>query len=104
MDESKIKEEAPLLFSLDKKNIHRVPDGFFDAMEGEICKQVITKTTVRFERTKWWFEFSAAAVLVLGVLIGAAIYFPFRSENANTSVSSVSSVSETSAAVYYPLL
>lgn len=64
MEDFNLKNEAPKLLSLKKKNIYQVPDGFFKELEKDIRSNCARKPG-RLRKLKHWLELSAAAAIVI---------------------------------------
>ncbi len=64
-EESKLRKEAPLLFSLKKENVHAVPEGFFPELEKDIRRAYPKRRKGMLIRMKRWAKVSVAAAIVL---------------------------------------
>lgn len=88
MDDSKLKNEAPLLFSLRRKNIYQVPENFFSDMGNDFQKQCAERKPDRTKILRRQIELSVAAAVVgfiffLGVkIIAGKEYLPVETDRA----------------------
>lgn len=64
-EESKLRKEAPFLFSLKKENVHTVPDGFFSELEKDVRRTFPKRKRGIWIRMKRWTRVSVAAAIVL---------------------------------------
>ena len=67
MEDSKLRDEVPNLFRLQKRNIYQVPERFFQELENDIRSKHSRKPG-RLAKLKHWLELSAAAAIVILVL------------------------------------
>ncbi|MDZ4847329.1 MAG: hypothetical protein SH857_17485 [Chitinophagales bacterium] len=74
-EDSNLDKQAPILFSLQKKNVHRVPQGFFQELETDIHVKYPKSRTTSFRKITRFAQFFVAAVLVLLVLFSGIKFF-----------------------------
>lgn len=70
MEEQKLKDEAPLLFGLKKRNIYQVPEGFSGQLEKDIRRKYPRSPRLR-KRIGRWIKYSVATVVVLLSLLSS---------------------------------
>ena len=66
--EDNLKNEAPKLFGLEKRNIYQVPEGFFQELEKDL-RSKRTRKPGRLRKLKQWIELSAAAAIIGFLLV-----------------------------------
>lgn len=64
-----------MLFSLQKKNVHQVPDGFFQELETDIRVKYSHRSTNSFRKITRFAQFSVAAAIILLVLFSGLKIF-----------------------------
>ena len=72
--QKELEEIEPLLTTISKANVYRVPDGYFDSFEVMLPVTKKPVSVIKMRRSKTWMSYAAAAV-VTGIIAISIIFF-----------------------------